>query len=422
MDFQLLNELKQKRSALVKQNETLNDTIQKEARGFKDDERDAYKKNIAEIRSLGDDIAMIEETLRAKGDMETRENVQADTQRGTQAPKKEGEKLFRSLGDFISSVVYRDDRLSQVQQVRASTQVQGTGSLGGFLVPQEYRPEILKIDDEVEIVRPRALTINGDPAHPDAKTSIPEFSQGSDGHNGGVGVSWVSEANAGSQQDVGFNQINLDPNEVTAYIKLSDKVLRNASELDSFVGQVLRDALAEEIDYTALTGNGSGKLQGVIGSSAAKTVTRNTATNVKYVDVLGMLQGMHPRSLNNAVWVANVSAMSKILQLEDTNGNALVVQNAQQGAPMVLFGRPIIWTGRTPTLGTEGDLVFADFSKYIIKNGFGPAVASDQGYGNFVNGITTIKILMSIDGQPWVSAPITLKDGSTTVSPFVVLN
>jgi HK97 family phage major capsid protein len=72
-------------------------------------------------------------------------------------------------------------------------------------------------------------------------------------------------------------------------------------------------------------------------------------------------------------------------------------------------------------VGTEGDLILADCSYYLIKNGSGPFVeASPHVY--FTSNQTVIKAFWNVDGKPWLSQPIPL-EGSTsnTVSPFVVL-
>ena len=34
----------------------------------------------------------------------------------------------------------------------------------------------------------------------------------------------------------------------------------------------------------------------------------------------------------------------------------------------------------------------------------------------------TWRVVERVDGQPWLEKPITLQDGSSTVSPFVILN
>ena len=41
---------------------------------------------------------------------------------------------------------------------------------------------------------------------------------------------------------------------------------------------------------------------------------------------------------------------------------------------------------------------------------------------SFLKNQLTIRVVKRVDGQPWLNGPITLQDGATQVSPFVVLN
>ena len=41
---------------------------------------------------------------------------------------------------------------------------------------------------------------------------------------------------------------------------------------------------------------------------------------------------------------------------------------------------------------------------------------------NFLKNQLTWRVVSRLDGQPWLDKAITLQDGATQVSPFVVLN
>jgi HK97 family phage major capsid protein len=109
------------------------------------------------------------------------------------------------------------------------------------------------------------------------------------------------------------------------------------------------------------------------------------------------------------------------MNLVDTNGNLIWQPNARDGAPGTLIGLPCILNERNPVLGSKGDLVLADPSYYMIKDGFGIAISASE-HVYFTNNETVIKAFWNVDGQPWLTSPLTLEDGVTTVSPFVVLD
>jgi HK97 family phage major capsid protein len=99
----------------------------------------------------------------------------------------------------------------------------------------------------------------------------------------------------------------------------------------------------------------------------------------------------------------------------------LWVQSAGPGLPPTLLGIPVMFNERSVALGTAGDVVLADLSQYLIKEGSGPYVAMSE-HVYFTTNKTVMKIFWNVDGQPWLDAPIPL-EGSTsnTVSPFIVL-
>ena len=83
-------------------------------------------------------------------------------------------------------------------------------------------------------------------------------------------------------------------------------------------------------------------------------------------------------------------------------------------------------TDALPALGTKGDLVLMDPRFYaILTHGTEPTgtleiATSDQ--VNFLANQIILRVTRRIDGQPLLDQKITLGDGASTASPFVVLN
>jgi HK97 family phage major capsid protein len=71
-----------------------------------------------------------------------------------------------------------------------------------------------------------------------------------------------------------------------------------------------------------------------------------------------------------------------------------------------ILTRPVIFTEKTETLGNKGDLMLCDFSQYVV---------------GLREGMRFDTSIQRHDGQPLWDSALTLEDGSTTVSPFVVL-
>ena len=80
-----------------------------------------------------------------------------------------------------------------------------------------------------------------------------------------------------------------------------------------------------------------------------------------------MYARMLPTSLRNAVWIASIDTFPELATMAlsvGTGGGPVWIGNMAGGTggadtpPMSILGRPVIFTEKTPALGTTGDLSF----------------------------------------------------------------
>ncbi|HOF41829.1 MAG TPA: phage major capsid protein, partial [Candidatus Hydrogenedentes bacterium] len=208
--------------------------------------------------------------------------------------------------------------------------------------------------------------------------------------------------------------------EVAAYIVLTDKLLRNWAASASVAEAQLRGAIRSAEELAFYSGNGVGRPLGVLSSPARVNYNRATANSIGYADVVGMFARL--KMGGNPVWIASQTTIPQLATIADASNANLWVQSAGPGLPPTLLGIPVLFHDRSVALGTAGDLILADLSYYLIKDGSGPYVAMSE-HVYFTSNRSVLKVFWNVDGQPWLDAPIPL-EGSTanTVSPFVVLN
>jgi HK97 family phage major capsid protein len=299
----------------------------------------------------------------------------------------------------------------------------GIGEEGGLLTPDKWRQDILMIQPEMEIVMPLATVIPGGGDAPDASEHFPALRQGASGALGGLTFSWIAEAGAKPETDYNLDDVELEPKEYAAHVVVTDKLLRNSAVAGAFLRQMLNMGIVQFRDLAFLTGNGVGQPLGVfnVANPAAVNVARTGAGLIDFTDVANMLARFPADSWGNGVWVANQSALPQIVTIDDANGNSIYIAgDASRAIPPTLFGMRIKWTGRTAVLGSRGDLGLIDFRYYLVKEGSGPQIAASE-HVYFLTNRTVVKAFGNYDGSPWVLAPLTLDDGVTTVSPFVIL-
>jgi HK97 family phage major capsid protein len=445
-----LQELLQAKAEKVENQRTLVNAAKTENRDFNEDEAKQFDDLQAEIEELEKDITAKQKQDERMSKFSSNEQgldnqqqkpfrPQMPANHETQ-PEPKNDYGFSGFGEFLNAVRFGDPkgRLSEVPTGQGegggyavpdafkhllvrNEQSMGSGQKGGFAIPEQFRSEVLRMNTESMVVRPRANVIPaGDP--PDAKITMPALDQGSNGVYGGVEVQWIGEGESKPETDANLKEVTLEPHEVAAHTVVTDKLLRNWKAAESFLGQLLRGAMDSAEDVAFLTGNGTGKPVGVTNGNGALSVNRQKVNEISYLDVVAMISKLHADSVSNALWVINQSAMPQIVTLQDEAGNYIYIQgDATKGIPSTLAGIPVRFTGKTKALGTKGDIQLIDFGYYLIKDGSGPYVAASE-HVLFRQNKTVIKCFWNVDGKPWVIEPLTLEDGDTKVSPYVVLD
>jgi len=426
----MLKELLEKRASIVSKMEAVAQAAVDEDRDLTEDEQAQYDQLKADKKRLDNQCAMAEDIAVAREE-ETRLRPAAGAavapldvanHPGRNAPEARTE--FESVGEFMAAVAYNpnDQRLANLYQERAADQSMGSGPRGGFAVPTQFLDRMLHVSPQEAIIRPRAEVLPaGSP--PDAAVTMPALDQtkGAAPANtyGGVTVGWVGEGGAKPKTDVALREITLQPKEVAGHIAITDKLLRNWQSAGAMLERQLRGAIISSEEHAFFNGNGVGKPLGFAASGAAYKVTRNTAGSIITEDIDAMAERILMRG-GSPIWMASQSVKSKLRQLKDEEGNRIWQSSLKEGDPDLLDGKPVFWHERSPLLGTEGDLVLADLSYYLIKDGSGPFVAMGHINDDFTNNKSRMKIFWNVDGQPWLTAPFKQEKGFE-VSPFVVL-
>lgn len=336
------------------------------------------------------------------------------------------------FGNYLRSVAVSrlgriDKRLQRIERIPefAKDMAEGTGITGGFLVPNEYVANLLQLQGEGAIVRPRAyvqpmsrrtLTM---PMLAIVPTAVP----GGSGYFGGVIFEWTEESAHKPETQPYFEKLKLEAWKLAGYTKTEDELLEDSAiALGSLLGTLFNKGMIWQEDYAFLQGSGVAMPLGVINAPATIIVARTTAGAFVYQDAVNMFAHLLPGA--RPVWVMAQSVLPQLFTFQDPNGNyiwhpSFGIAGAASPAPGTLLGFPIILTEKLPTLGTQGDVLLADFSYYVIGDRKAITIAYSTEY-LFPYDETAWRVLERVDGKPWMPTWMTLTDG-TTVSPFVIL-
>ena len=388
---------------------------------------------IAEAKALQKRAAMLSDL----------ESMATEAKATAPQAKTEAKRDFDGLGDFLNGVFQTkrrgvpDARVTS-RRVRFTDEptmgmksgwegkdlVENVGADGGFLVPQQYVEQLFMLSAFGKYVRERALVI---PMR-GRQLVIPTLDQtgtATDRSNlyGGVKLTWTEEATEKTETQPAFRQATLIAHKLAAVTQVSDELLADSfMSIETLLSRLFSEAIMNEHDWAFIQGTGAGMPLGIanVGSGATIAVPRAVANAISIADVFNMLTNFTGQS---PIWLAHQSTMPEILGLAGpaANPSYVWIDNAREGVPMTLFGYPIYFTENCPTLGSRGDLILADWSKYVVGLRQDVTVDASIHYA-FIDDVTTWRAVSRIDGRPWLSAPITLRDGTSEVSPFVVLD
>ena len=336
---------------------------------------------------------------------------------------------FASRGEFFQKVfeagqnrIGIDPRLVQSRALGESF-----GDAGGFLVPEEFRPDLMMIPLEQSIIRPRAFTM------PMASNSlrIPSIKDTSHASNvfGGVSASWGSEAEdvSSTTNQPTFGQIVLDAHKLTGYTVLSNELIQDSAiAVDTLLSRMFGEALAYFEDVAFISGTGAGQPQGILNSGCLISVAKETgqgATTIVKENLDKMYARLLPSSHGNAVWIANPDVFPQLASLSQavgTGGGPVWVSQMAGGPPTSIYGHPVIFTEKAPSLGTVGDIMLVDLSYYLIGDRQALTTSASP-HVRFTTQETVYMFSERLDGRMWIDTPLTPRTGSDTVSPAIAL-
>jgi HK97 family phage major capsid protein len=333
------------------------------------------------------------------------------------------------LGD-IDSHILGDLNKPVSPDVAAKAALAGTtDGTGGFLIPEEYRAELLALEQEESVVRASGAWVI--PMASDTLL-VPRVNETSRSSSlfGGASAKWTQEAAGMSESEPTFGQARFTANELTGYTVCSNTLMQdNAVGLSAFLQRILTEVPAWYEDYAFLNGSGVGEPLGIYNSDCKVPVFRKTSSLLSISDFSNLFSRTFTKSMGRGKWVMNQAVFPQLFGLSSHDGTLaagsnLVWINQNQGGmanavPGTIIGRPYILTEKAPTLGSANDVAFIDFSYYIIGDRSALTIDASSHVG-FTSNVTYWRFVKRVTGGPWLASALTPRNGNS-LSPFVSL-
>ncbi len=337
---------------------------------------------------------------------------------------------FTSVGDLVCALSGERsgnraaaERMSKLRNDFSSS----IPAEGGFLIPEEYRSQILRSAEVQAIVRPRATVIPM--GAPRVRMPMVEDQNQTEGIDGGVLTFWEPEGAAFTESAPKWGEVALDASSLTAYTELPNTLISDSAiSVQGVVDEAFPRAIRKGEDRAFLYGHGAGMPLGVLHANNAAAVTvaaeaGQAAGTILWENLINMFARMLPDSMGSAVWLANINTFPELATMAlsiGTAGSAVWLNNGVEGPPMSILGRPVIFTTRSPSVAAAGGISLIDFSYYLIGDRQQMSAMWSEHF-KFNTNSQAYRIIQRLDGRPWLKNPITPEEGSATLSPFVKL-
>ena len=342
---------------------------------------------------------------------------------------------FKSLGDQLQAVVlaYQNPHNSHpgLGQIQAAVQgaSEGISSEGGYLVQVDFIAELLRLVHETGILSQRTdrkpISSNSNGLKINA---VDETSRVDGSRWGGVQAYWTAEAASLTATKPKYRQMELSLQKLTGLYYATDELLMDVTALGAFIQDAFAEEFGFKIDDGIYRGAGSGMPLGVLAHAGTLDVAKEAgqaAATILAENIEAMYARMWARSISNSEWFINQDCWPQIFQLHHVIGTGgvpmFVPAGGLSGAPFgTLLGRPITPIEQCESLGTSGDIMFADFSQYLMIEKGGIEAATSI-HVEFLTDQTTFRFILRADGQPKRNAVLTPYKGTNTQSSFVTL-
>ena len=425
----LIKKLGDMRSILIAENRDPNEDERRTAEGYLDE--------IDNLEKLVKLETITQRTLdRVHEPTDPPDKTPVDTARDKAEQDKRDS--FASSGEFFQAVMRAgtpggpvDPRLS----TRAASGLQeSVPSDGGFLVYKEMAEGLMANVWDMGMVLPRInkLTLSGN-KNGLKMNGLDETSRADGSRWGGILSYWVDEADEKTKSKPKFRQIELSLHKVVCLVYATDELLDDAAALAQTIDTGCRDELNFKLQNAIINGSGAGQPLGILNSGCVVPVAKESGQNadtIVYENVMKMWSRMMASSRPNAIWLINQNCEPQLFQMSLSVGTGgapvyLPAGGAAAAPYGILFGRPVVPIEQCPVLGDVGDIILADFSKYIgiDKGGMQKDISI---HVRFIYDESVFRFVYRFDGQPMLASAINpFTAGATTatdtLSHFVTL-
>lgn len=265
---------------------------------------------------------------------------------------------------FLKALVGGDTQtckdISNEARVKANLS-EGTTTAGGFLVPEEFSSEILRLVPSYGVIRQNARII---PMRHDL-LNIPVAGTQD------VTTSWVNEAAQITSTDPTFRNCVLTINKLASIPKVTSELLADANvDVIQYLSMIIAEAFGNAEDVQGFKGVGS-PFVGLLNGTGMPTYPHASGTGfecLSYPDLVGMTTALYASATANAKFYFHRTMIGRIRGLITTAGAPILGATANEVAGYPLVSSEVL-------LGMQSTAFRTDATTYAIFGDLRQAMA-----------------------------------------------
>ena len=250
----------------------------------------------------------------------------------------------------------------------------GTGSEGGYTVPDEFEHQLIQALEENNIFRSLAHVIRTS----SGVRSIPIASDAN-----GI-ANWTEEGAAIQESDPTFSTTTLSAFKLSRLIQVSNELLNDSAfNIADYIAQCFGSSFGKAEEDAFINGTGvsqnpavtPSQPTGILTTLTNAAVTTENALTVSFNDIYKLYYALRAPYRRNAAFVCHDTLMLQFMMLQDGNSQYIWKPGLEVGKPDTLLGRPIYTTAYMPALSGAANkdknkkvCLFGDFSHYWIAD------------------------------------------------------
>lgn len=320
-------------------------------------------------------------TTTAEFDTEVRTAAKAQGARvETEKEFNEFKKAYR-FSSFVKALYNKD-----FARVKALSE--GTDADGGYLVPDDFRAELIQHINASDSIRRYATVIPMQGKY----LEIPKLSAD-------VNVYWGTENKAIATTTADFGNVVLTPFRMNAIIRTSRELFDDSAlAIMQILSQRFRDRVADEENRVFLVGNGTTQPKGI----NQETFRSVSAANALTPDhITGAFWKLPEAYRNTARWIVNSRVMNH-LETAKESGTGAYLYPSLQGEVKTLKGRPVIVLDHQPS----SKITLGDLSFYYIgdREQMSMEVSTEEG-NTWAKYQVSLRVIERLDGEVALTIP-----------------